>query len=672
MKKNTKKRKIQIPAAQFGLPVSLSNMQELQSSIARGTAPNNPNNLMIKNNPANTNIGNISEIAQAIPGAINTLTSPFQTSTATTGGEAIMQSLTGIAEGAGSGAQLGMTIGGPVGGLVGGIAGAAVGLIGKKGKAAEMTSFTDFDEGTLGTGLRGAFRNKKLRRRRAAIRLNAFQNREAVAGTERLANEFNEDNTEFDTDVFEYGGKVPSSLAYVDDGELIQTPDGTVSKVPEQGQPTDSNLVNLPEGSRILSNTLKVPGTNKTFAELGDKVMTRKKSKGKDIYAQNADMLNEMNNKLMHDKLFAMQESIKAKKGIKNKTKELESFAREGDNTPAGYNAAGFMIDPRFAGEISMGVSAPTPRVRDTWGMKDDVTAPWDNYGRVSEIDAGNLPEVTINATRKASPKVTTTNYTSRVIPKTTRVTTPEIIPNLDTIDESFDIDATPEDIRTRTITGATVQPVITTPQEEPVRLEGLSSLVSGAASLAPIMSNLFTSSPEAVPANYNPYATAITNTMGRRRYNIDPLLRDIETNRNVANYAASQQRTNTGQDMAFRLQNAIATNKAIAAARAAESNANNQYKAEYANAMNNLGQQWVQATNLASELNARNRATARNIRRTGLGQLSQWAQNRELMSNQRSRDNAMLKLYDPFLQAGFTSADMSQFKKWLNKGGNR
>lgn len=672
MKKNTKKRKIQIPAAQFGLPVSLSNMQELQSSIARGTAPNNPNNLMIKNKPANTNIGNISEIAQAIPGAINTLTSPFQTSTATTGGEATMQSLTGIAEGAGSGAQLGMTIGGPVGGLVGGIAGAAVGLIGKKGKAAEMTSFTDFDEGTLGTGLRGAFRNKKLRRRRAAIRLNAFQNREAVAGTERLANEFNEDNTEFDTDVFEYGGKVPSSLAYVDDGELIQTPDGTVSKVPEQGQPTDSNLVNLPEGSRILSNTLKVPGTNKTFAELGDKVMTRKKSKGKDIYAQNADMLNEMNNKLMHDKLFAMQESIKAKKGIKNKTKELESFARGGDNTPAGYNAAGFMMDPRFAGEISMGVSAPTPRVRDTWGMKGDVTAPWDNYGRVSEVDAGNLPEVTINATRKASPKVTTTNYTSRVIPKTARVTAPEIIPNLDTIDESFDVDATPEDIRTRTITGATVQPVITAPQQEPVRLEGLSSLVSGAASLAPIMSNLFTSSSEAVPANYNPYATAITNTMGRRRYNIDPLLRDIETNRNVANYAASQQRTNTGQDMAFRLQNAIATNKAIAAARAAESNANNQYKAEYANAMNNLGQQWVQATNLASELNARNRATARNIRRTGLGQLSQWAQNRELMSNQRSRDNAMLKLYDPFLQAGFTSADMSQFKKWLNKGGNR
>ena len=666
MKKNTKKRKIQIPAAQFGLPVSLSNMQELQSSIARGTAPNNPNNLMIKNNPANTNIGNISEIAQAIPGAINTLTSPFQTSTATTGGEATMQSLTGIAEGAGSGAQLGMTIGGPVGGLVGGIAGAAVGLIGKKGKAAEMTSFTDFDEGTLGTGLRGAFRNKKLRRRRAAIRLNAFQNREAVAGTERLANEFNEDNTEFDTDVFEYGGKVPSSLAYVDDGELIQTPDGSVSKVPEQGQPTDSNLVNLPEGSRILSNTLKVPGTNKTFAELGDKVMTRKKSKGKDIYAQNANMLNEMNNKLMHDKLFAMQESIKAKKGIKNKTKELESFARGGDNTPAGYNAAGFMIDPRFAGEISMGVSAPTPRVRDTWGIKGDVTAPWDNYGRVSEVNAGTLPEVTITApkrTKFSSSQTISKKATPRVAKS---VVAPEIMSDLNTIDEIVpEVSATPQDIRTRSImpTIGTNPTTVNTPE---VNSPNWVDAISDFATLAPIMSNLFTGNPESVQANYNLYASAIANTMGRRRYNINPLLRDIEQNRDVANYSASQQMTNTGHNMAFRLQNAIQANKAKAAARATESNVNNQYKGEYANAMNDLGKQWVNATNLASDLNAQNRASARNIRRAGLSQLSQFAQNKSLMRNQSKRDKAMLELYKPFLQAGFTSDAIKNWSKYL------
>lgn len=668
MKKNTKKRKIQIPAAQFGLPVSLSNMQELQSSIARGTAPNNPNNLMIKNNPANTNIGNISGIAQAIPGAINTLTSPFQTSIATTGGEAAMQSLTGIAEGVGSGAQLGMTIGGPVGGLVGGIAGAAVGLIGKKGKAAEMTSFTDFDEGTLGTGLRGAFRNKKLRKRRAAIRLNAFQNREAVAGTERLANEFNEDNTEFDTDVFEYGGRVPSSLAYVDDGELIQTPDGAVSKVPEQGQPTDSNLINLPEGSKVLSNTLKVPGTKKTFAQLGEQMMAKNKSKGKDIYAQNADMLNEMNNKLMHDKLFAMQESIKAKKGIKNKTKELESFARGGDNTPAGYNAAGFMMDPRFAGEISMGVSAPTPRVRDTWGMKGDVTAPWDNYGRVSEVNAGTLPEVTITApkrTKFSSSQTISKKATPRVAKS---VVAPEIMSDLSTIDEIVpEVSATPQDIRTRSIMPTIgTNPAATTVNTPEASNPNWVDAIGDFATLAPIMSNLFTGNLESVQANYNPYASAIVNTMGRRRYNINPLLRDIEQNRDVANYSASQQMTNTGHNMAFRLQNAIQANKAKAAARATESNVNNQYKGEYANAMNDLGKQWVNATNLASDLNAQNRASARNIRRAGLSQLSQFAQNKSLMRNQSKRDKAMLELYKPFLQAGFTSDAIKNWSKYL------
>lgn len=665
MKKNTNKRKIQIPAAQFGLPVSLSNMKELQSSITKGIAPNNPSNLAV-NNSVGTNIGSISGIAQAIPGAINTLTSPFQTSTATTGGEAAMQSITGIGEGLASGAQLGMSIGGPIGGIVGGIAGAATGLIGKKGKKASMTSFTDYDEGTLGTGLIGAFKNKKLRKRRAAIRLNAFQNREAIAGTERLANEFNEDNTEFDTDVFEYGGNVPSSLAYVDDGELIATPDGQVNKVPEQGQPTDSNLINLPEGSRILSNTLKVPGTNKTFAELGDKMMAKKKSKGKDIYAQNANMLNEMNNKLMHDKLFAMQESIKAKKGIKNKTKELESFARGGDNTPAGYNAAGFMIDPRFAGEISMGVSAPTPRVRDTWGIKGDVTAPWDNYGRVSEVNAGTLPEVTITApkrTKFSSSQTISKKATPRVAKS---VVAPEIMSDLNTIDEIVpEVSATPQDIRTRSImpTIGTNPTTVNTPE---VNSPNWVDAISDFATLAPIMSNLFTGNPESVQANYNPYASAIANTMGRRRYNINPLLRDIEQNRDVANYSASQQMTNTGHNMAFRLQNAIQANKAKAAARATESDVNNQYKGEYANAMNDLGKQWVNATNLASDLNAQNRDSARNIRRDGLSQLSQFAQNKSLMRNQSKIDKAMLELYEPFLQAGFTSDAIKNWSKYL------
>ena len=666
-----KKRKIKVPAAIYGL----SNNAELQSSITRGIAPNDPSHLAqsipTKGNGLGNVMGSIGSIAQAIPGAINTLSSPFQTSTATTGGEAAMQSISGIGEGLASGAQLGMSIGGPIGGVIGGAAGAVTGLIGKKGKEASMTSFTDYDEGTLGTGLIGAFKNRKLRKRRAAVRLNAFQNREGVAATERLLNEFNEDNTEFNTDTFEYGGSIPSSLAYVDDGELIATPDGQVSKVPEQGQPTDSNLINLPEGSRILSNTLKVPGTNKTFAELGDKMMAKKKSKGKDIYAQNSDMLNNMNNQLLHDKLFTMQENLKAKRGIKSKSKSINAFDNGGLN-PYKYDTTFTDYDNLYSPQYMNFVNSLKEN--------DATSSNWLNrinsgeFGNIggNKFSIANIKRLATD--RKKGPVHNAMLAASTAYAKENPVN-PVTAPNVDLVldmptdaeqNAMLNVSATPQDIAYRK-----------TPRD--IRRErigsltdSLSGLTSGIASLAPIMSNLFTSDPEAVPANYNPYATAITNTMGRRRFNINPLLRDIEQNRNAANYSASQYKTNTGHDMAFRLQTAIAANKANAQARATENNANNQYRAEYANAMNDLGQQWVNATNLASDLNARNRAAARNIRRTGLGQLSQWAQNRELMSNQRSRDNAMLKLYDPFLQAGFTNADLTEFRKYLKKGGNK
>ena len=237
---------------------------------------------------------------------------------------------------------------------------------------------------------------------------------------------------------------------------------------------------------------------------------------------------------------------------------------------------------------------------------------------------------------------------------------------SLNTIDEIVpEVSATPQDIRTRSImpTIGTNPTTVNTPE---VNSPNWVDAISDFATLAPIMSNLFTGNPESVQANYNPYASAIANTMGRRRYNINPLLRDIEQNRDVANYSASQQMTNTGHNMAFRLQNAIQANKAKAAARATESNVNNQYKGEYANAMNDLGKQWVNATNLASDLNAQNRASARNIRRAGLSQLSQFAQNKSLMRNQSKRDKAMLELYKPFLQAGFTSDAIKNWSKYL------
>lgn len=64
----------------------------------------------------------------------------------------------------------------------------------------------------------------------------------------------------------------------------------------------------------------------------------------------------------------------------------------------------------------------------------------------------------------------------------------------------------------------------------------GLLSTVSG---LAPIVSNLL-ERPEYQDPNYNPYAGTIARTMRRRRFNIDPAIRDMERNRAITNYDAS------------------------------------------------------------------------------------------------------------------------------------
>lgn len=578
-------------------------------------------------------IGN--NMLESAPDILNTLTTPFQKSNATTGGQAAAQSVSDIASGAATGFQ----VAGPIGAAVG----AGIGLIGRSGEEARMTSFTDYDEGSLGSGLIGAFGNRKLRRKRAAIKKNAYSNRAAVQGTNYLQSEVYDDMIGMNTDTMANGG-MSSSLAYVDDGELIQTPDGSISKVPENNKPTDSNLVSLPEGSRVLSDKLKVPGRKETFAQLGEKMMAKKKSKYNDRFAENAAKLNEMNNNMIHDQLFAMQESVKQSKGIKPKTKQIQAAA------------LGDEIKPGLGDRIVDAIYNPNRK----WG----AGVQW-GTGNNQWYHIPVNPNNTQTASTTTPVSVSSTSVKRRrTTPSTSTGLIDEGKPELPftwydapTVDPVYDADydtvespsATPNDISYRE----------TRADRRNKLFDKVGNALSGIASLTPVMSNLFTGRPETVDAVYNPYATSITNTMRRRRYDINPAIEDLNRNRATSNYNASQINTNTGANLAYRLQSAVNTDRAIASLRSQESNANNQYLGDYANTMNSLGQQWVNATNMANEANAQNRATARNIRRTGLSQLSQWAQNRELMRNQKARDMEMWPLYQRFLQAGFTEDDL-------------
>lgn len=603
-------------------------------------------------------IGN--NMLESAPDILNTLTTPFQKSNATTGGQAAAQSVSDIASGAATGFQ----VAGPIGAAVG----AGIGLIGRSGEEARMTSFTDYDEGSLGSGLIGAFGNRKLRRKRAAIKKNAYSNRAAVQGTNYLQSEAYEDMIGMNTDTMANGG-ISSSLAYVDDGELIQTPDGSISKVPENNKPTDSNLVSLPEGSRVLSDKLKVPGRKETFAQLGEKMMAKKKSKYNDRFAENAAKLNEMNNNMIHDQLFAMQESVKQSKGIKPKTKQIQAAAL-GDEIKPGLGDR--IVDAIYNPNRKWGAGVLWGTGNNQWyhvPVNPNNTQPTSTTATVSTSTPTRRRKATSTSTNtglidEGKPELPFTWYgtVNPLKPKH-----PELLTA--TNDEMAGLG----DALTSQADKVTTLPksnAYNKPEPENNKFNWGSAL-SGIASLTPIMSNLFTGRPETVDAVYNPYATSISNAMRRRRYDISPAIEDLNRNRATSNYNASQINTSTGANLAYRLQSAVNTDRAIASLRSQESNVNNQYLGDYANTMNSLGQQWVNATNMANEANAQNRATARNIRRAGLSQLSQWAQNRELMSNQEARDNAMLAMFAPFLQSGYTADTIRQFNKWLRKGGN-
>lgn len=646
-----------------------------------------------------------------IGGAGDMLTLVGGNSNASTGGEAAKESVQSVFKGAATGAKMGAALG-PVGAVVGGIGGAVVGSIGKSGKV-QVNGFYEDPTLTLGTGFKGAVQNKGLREKYRREKERVSGNRFALQNSALLNADWNETYDQ-SVDTMAYGGTT-SSLAYVDDGELINTPDGNILEVPEEGKPTDSNLVNIPEGSRILSDTLKVPGSKETFAQMGKRMMSKKKSKGKDKYAENSAKLNQMNDQMIHDQLFNLQESIKISKkspannfkdgGTKrgftyrdNSGKEYnyqvgDTFDYKGrkykvtdrnsavpldgkysdfntnmnpDNvlTPL-YQTQGLPINLPNVDALASTIAANRIARRPRAKMVDTVN---------NELDLSNetidrLGTERIPMSYSASPTRKRTVSSTTAIPATRSTRTNVTTTDLPLIDNTLDLSAEyPSRLGQETIytnpstlssevpeAGSTRSPRIRNSFDWRKLGQGLTDL----AALTPVLSNLGTTA-ESFDTVYNPYSSQILSTMAGRKYDITPARRAIRENRAISNYNASQSNTNTGANMAYRLQSQVAADKAIADLYSQKSNIENQYKGEYANTLNNLGQQFVSARKMSTDLNARSRAAARNINREALSQISNYAQNRRLMNNQRSRDMAMLDAYAPFLESVYTTADYS------------
>ena len=544
---------------------------------------------------------------------------------------------------------------------------------------------------------------------------------------------------------FENGGILPD-LAYVDNNEILRDDNGNITKVPNNIPGTDNHLIDSSSLDSVLSDNIKRPGTKNTFAKEGEKLVKRMKpSKGKDKFAENTNRLNKLNANKAYEALLAEQEQVKAKKGIKPKTKSLipayldgkersgiaewlinefnsnqtgtarsdakkqaaknilnSSLSKTSDEMPYEDNTTEFANtlatyylnnadklgwqDLYSTALREANRKANVTAVNNTVdGMtyEDKATRPTNNNYAISPsyfrstIDNG-IPEVDYNvqpvtntvdskllsSTSVPTTKSTVTKNTTTTQPENSSVTNVSRQPNL----FLKPLEAKP--LSTKPNYPTTLPKVDTSSisKKNTQSKDNKSTYPIDWASLAPTIYNTLQGlkDPEIDPLVTNPYNNQIINSMARRRMNIDPILSANARSRAISNYNLANLNANTGVNLAARTQAAVNEYAANEALYGTKQNADNAYIADYANTLNNLGQQYTssKATNL--DLNARNRAAARSFTSKAASQLGEWSQINSKMRNEYNRDMMMWPLLEDFLSQGYTTDKLAQLKRYM------
>lgn len=545
--------------------------------------------------------------------------------------------------------------------------------------------------GGVGNLVSSIFRKNAINKQKR-IKANAKEVAMGKGNAATLEQEYWNDNSLAYT--FENGGILPD-LAYVDNNEVIRDDFGNIAQVPNSKPGTDNHLIDASNLESVLSDRIKRPGTNRTFAQEGEKLtkMT-KKSKGNDIFAKNTDMLNKRNANAMYEQLLTEQEAVKAKKGIKPKVKGIPAYAdgkRSGiaqwlvdefnsnqtgtTKSDAKKQAAKNILENGFtpivnwlkskSGDARAMDKTPYRRNYVTGSVDRDVTAlqnfvpTFDNS--VDAITGETIP-VGVNEPIYDLPEVPFPDAAPITKVKSVRKHTPASkstkainplnqTPLLDI--EDFNPSLASDPIYAPLLNIEDFNPTLT-PDE--IKTPSKSSSNFGSLSgLSPILYNWIQSRrrPETEDQVLNPYSGAINRAMASRRVNIEPTLAANRRSRAIARNNMARLNPNTGMNLAYGNQLATGEYAQNASVYANRDNANNQYLGEYANTMNNLGQQYVLNTVLTNDLNARNRAAARNFGATAAGQLGQWSQTKEKMRNEAARDAMIYPYLRNFLAYG-------------------
>lgn len=526
---------------------------------------------------------------------------------------------------------------------VAGIGKMVTGIVGTKGSVDPVTG-----EITEGTGILGRKNKNKLKQRSGIVKNNIA----AAENSQQLAADYYQEHGNNGVTLVADGGIIPNALAYLDDGELIRTPDGSINEIPEEGKPEDSNLMNVPVGTQVLSDKLKVPGTNKTFAQKGKEIMKTNKYKGNDKYAENSKMLNDRNAQIAYDNLLALQESLKTSKtksGKINKyvygTDEIDKNKNWNSNFNNQYKS---IAGTRYANES--GNYGNFNKMIDEW-LKDD-----NNLNRAWN-DLGNLPQVSramskYNDKRKALHANYNDNKYGEVhdwFVDMVDLTKPKTFKKIDKTTPDFSVDIPdmsyiPLSMKTYVYNNSqrSQKSKLSTNVSDII-----SDLAGASAGLIGPIANMMAKRGETnVPYTYTP-------KYGPTEWNIDPQLREINRSNAIARYNQSRLSPNTGAGLAFGIQSAIARNDAMARAYAEKNNMENQMAMANAGIYNDAARYNAQARHTAAVENAQDRAAVDNARRLGLSQLGTALQTMSRDRRLTKRDYAMLNAMIPYLEYG-------------------
>lgn len=535
---------------------------------------------------------------------------------------------------------------GPLGSAIGNAAGLLTKGIGAMVGTSDQVN-TDTGEYIKGKGIKG----RRSRDEKIAQWNRVNQGISDAAATVNLQQEYADEYGQNDYSLAAYGGVIPNTLAYLDDGELLRTPDGEISYIPEQGKPTDSNLLNVPVGTQVLSDKLKVPGTNKTFAEVGKKLMKTGKKKGNDIYAQNSQMLNERNNQQKYDELIQLQEQVKDKKNIKSKINKYDTGTEKYGVQKTEGEIIGYLPQynalennkPQYYAERRLplfddGLAIQLGLVRPGWSHGLQYRPEFDY---VPEIPNYNIDSYFQTQNSASTPQVITGNTNVQPVEQSSQ-------------NQREDPGFVKRE-KTRLAVEGPKPGELKIPENrklvKPTTNESPNLELPNFASLIGPLSNIYDSTPEQAPVRtYTPHFAST-------EYNINPILNSIDRNAAITRYNINRAGgAGTGANLAQAIQSQVASDKAVAEAYAQKDNIERQRQAANASIYNDWARYNAETFHRGDVENAQNRAVARNLRRTGFGQLGTALQSMVRDRRLTNRDRAVLDFMRPYLEYGTPS----------------